>query len=531
MYGDFEAQRHWMELTNHLPISQWYFYDLQWWGLDYPPLTAYHSWLLGKMYDVLDLTLCWTYSLTQLRGSRIDSAWFALQTSRGFESQLLKVFMRATVLLSEYLTYIPATVVYVRHSSQLDSLSVWESSIALTAILMQPATILIDHAHFQYNTVMLGLVLASMSSLLAGRVMWASVFFVAALGFKQIALYYAPAIFAYLLGVCLLPKVNLPRLSGIALITILTSIVICAPLVLGAFYDAHYGMSTTPDAKTAIVNPVIASIPFEIDPKSWYYPALLQLSQVVHRVFPFARGLFEDKVANIWCAFHTVHKLHHYPTAMLQRLSLSATIIAILPACMTISLLPRKNLLPLAFASTAWGFFLCSFQVHEKSVLLPLLPMTLLLSTKDGLSAQVRAWVGWANMVASWTLFPLLKRDELRVPYAVLTLLWAYLLGLPPVSFSLYLGQHTDRAGLGTPTKVIHLGFYAAMIGWHILEAFVETPKGKPDLWLVLNVLIGAVGFGLCYLWCTWRLIDKSGVMQGYTVSVPAPEAGRKKRQ
>lgn len=49
MYGDFEAQRHWMEITTHLPISQWYFYDLEYWGLDYPPLTAYHSWLLGEM--------------------------------------------------------------------------------------------------------------------------------------------------------------------------------------------------------------------------------------------------------------------------------------------------------------------------------------------------------------------------------------------------------------------------------------------------------------------------------------------------
>jgi alpha-1,3-glucosyltransferase len=50
MYGDFEAQRHWMEITIHLPLSKWYTYDLQYWGLDYPPLTAYHSWLLGKMY-------------------------------------------------------------------------------------------------------------------------------------------------------------------------------------------------------------------------------------------------------------------------------------------------------------------------------------------------------------------------------------------------------------------------------------------------------------------------------------------------
>lgn len=39
-----------MEITVHLPITRWYFYDLQYWGLDYPPLTAYHSWLLGKLY-------------------------------------------------------------------------------------------------------------------------------------------------------------------------------------------------------------------------------------------------------------------------------------------------------------------------------------------------------------------------------------------------------------------------------------------------------------------------------------------------
>jgi alpha-1,3-glucosyltransferase len=49
MHGDFEAQRHWMEITSHLPVSRWYFYDLPYWGLDYPPLTAYHSWICGKM--------------------------------------------------------------------------------------------------------------------------------------------------------------------------------------------------------------------------------------------------------------------------------------------------------------------------------------------------------------------------------------------------------------------------------------------------------------------------------------------------
>lgn len=47
LFGDFEAQRHWMELTVALPSSQWYSYDLKYWGLDYPPLTALHSYAIG----------------------------------------------------------------------------------------------------------------------------------------------------------------------------------------------------------------------------------------------------------------------------------------------------------------------------------------------------------------------------------------------------------------------------------------------------------------------------------------------------
>merc|ERR1711964_849659 len=87
---------------------------------------------------------------------------------------------------------------------------------------------------------------------------------------------------------------------------------------------------------------------------------------------------------------------------------------------------------------TAWAFFLFSFQVHEKSVLLPLMPMTVLMAGKHGLSKNVRAWVGFANLLGVWTMFPLLQRVDLRIPYYVLSLLWAYLLGLPPTSFAVY---------------------------------------------------------------------------------------------
>ena len=94
MHGDFEAQRHWLEITLHLPPQQWYFYDLQYWGLDYPPLTAYHSWILGKIAQL------------------INPSWVGLDTSRGFESDGLKIFMRLSAIITDALMFLPAILAY-----------------------------------------------------------------------------------------------------------------------------------------------------------------------------------------------------------------------------------------------------------------------------------------------------------------------------------------------------------------------------------------------------------------------------------
>ncbi|KAH9902111.1 glycosyltransferase family 57 protein [Xylariomycetidae sp. FL2044] len=498
MFGDYEAQRHWMEITTQLPISQWYFHDLEWWGLDYPPLTAYHSWLLGQI------------------GSLIDPSWFALFTSRGSDDPTLKIFMRATVIVSEYLIYIPAAVIFVRRFSRLFGVAQWTASVALVAILMQPATILIDHVHFQYNTVMLGFVLASMSSMIAGRFMWASVFFVAALGFKQMALYYAPAVFAFLLGSCTFPRLNPARFLGIAAVTVASFAVLVLPLVLGALYDAHRGIDSRPDLdgpKPPL--PIFNFLSPYLNTDATYYPVVEQMVQLVFRVFPLARGLFEDKVANFWCAANVVVKLRQYPAELLQRVSLLATLGAIAPPCLIIFLHPRKELLPYALSTTAWGFFLFSYQVHEKSVLLPLLPMTILLAGKQGLGKDVRSWVGFANIVGVWTMFPLLERVDLRMPYTVLTLLWAYLLGLPPVSTSAYL-QEGQNIWVQWTTVIVHGAVYLIMAFWHVLELSVRPPPEKPDLWVVANVGVGAAAFILCYLWCLGKLVQESGIFAGW---------------
>lgn len=431
----------------------------------------------------------------------IDPSWFALDASRRLDDPNLKTFMRATVLVSEYLVFVPATIFLLRRLSKLHQIHGWEESVTLVAILMQPSTILIDHAHFQYNTVMLGFVLACLASIFAGRLLWSCVFFVAALSYKQMTLYYAPAIFAFLLGSCVVPRIDPLRLISIGLVTLTTLAAILAPLVLGTFYDKYRGFT----AGTLEAPLLLTSLNLSLNKDSWSYALLLQLTQSVHRVFPFARGLFEDKVANFWCALHTFHKLNAYPIALLQRTSLLLTLASILPPCLAIGVWPQKTMLPLSLATCAWGFFLFGFQTHEKSVLLPLVPMTVLLAGEDGVAPETRAWVTWANMLGSWTMFPLLKRDELRMPYFVLSLLWGWLMGLPSLVFP---GTGGKDAAPHPLTRLLHGCFYAIMVLWHILEAFVEPPEGKPDLWVVANVLTGAGGFGVCYLWCLWVLLE-----------------------
>ncbi|EQL00201.1 glycosyltransferase family 57 protein [Ophiocordyceps sinensis CO18] len=497
MYGDYEAQRHWMEVTTNLPVSQWYFHDLQWWGLDYPPLTAYHSWIMGKA------------------GALFNPAWFALFTSRGCHDPTLKVFMRATVIASEYLIYMPAAVVFVRRFGRLNGIATWTSSVALVAFLMQPATILIDHVHFQYNTVMLGLVIASMNSMLAERYKTSAVLFVAALGFKQMALYYAFSVFAFLLGKCVFPRVSPARLFGIALATTLSFVVLVLPLILGTLYDKYRGIDSRLELDSP--PPPLPFFPFLVDyldTQSVFYAVIEQIIQMVHRIFPFSRGLFEGKVANFWCAANIVVKLRNWSPGMLQRASLGATLLSIVPPNLILFLRPRKTTIPLAFAATAWGFFLFSYQVHEKSVLLPLMPMTLLLAGRHGLSGEVRAWVGFANLLGAWTMFPLLRRVDLGVPYAVLTLLWAYLLGFPPTSWNApFQAQDGQSLRVQWATALFHGVFYALMGLWHVIEATVLPPLDKPDLWVVANVAIGAAGFMVCYLWCLWRLVQESNIL------------------
>lgn len=56
-------------------------------------------------------------------------------------------------------------------------------------------------------------------------------------------------------------------------------------------------------------------------------------------------------------------------------------------------------------------------QVHEKSILLPLMPILLLAEQEPFLA-------GWMPIVSAFSMFPLLKKDGVAIAYAGCVLLW-----------------------------------------------------------------------------------------------------------
>ena len=182
----------------------------------------------------------------------------------------------------------------------------------------------------------------------------------------------------------------------------------------------------------------------------WLYPPSALLDPLT-RIFPFARGLFEDKVANFWCASNVIIKWRSIlPLSALPKLATAATAVGFLPsiaglvnpglkafrsgAYIRADRAPTLSLLPYALFQTSMTFFLFSFQVHEKSILVPLLPLTLLAATSSPGQSDVWEWGMLVNNIACFSMWPLLKRDGLCVQYIALMILWNYLVGYNPLA-------------------------------------------------------------------------------------------------
>ncbi|GAA5830036.1 hypothetical protein JCM11251_006851 [Rhodosporidiobolus azoricus] len=553
MRGDLEAQRNWLALTSsslcshtHVPFlpfiklhappsppssnatvppSEWYFHNTQYWGLDYPPLTAYHSYFLG-LFARLSPTTARYVTLRPSGPASVPQveAWEAEMVHLEAEGGL-RNYMRATVVVGDLLLWVSAVVVYCGRNFYRPSGSLSGEKkarrkmlVASLTILLQPALILIDNGHFQYNSLMLSLTLWALNCFQTNHDLLGSFFFVMSLGFKQMALYYAPAVFGYLAGKCLWlgGRKGLTLLIHLSLTVLFSFTLLYTPLILSSL------SSTSAHSPLAII------------------------FQSLTRIFPLWRGLFEDKVANVWCALNTVVKLRRMVSVEgLARLALGVTGLAVLPGTAGVMWVswklgeqkrreeekkgkgkeresaslrtlseqgsekdaagvpPTAALLPHLLLLSSLSFFLFSFQVHEKSILLPLMPLTLLLGGREvGEGRMDWEWGVLVNNVGVFSMFPLLLRDGLPTQYIALLLLWNYSIGYNP--FSLRPGSFI---------KSLSLASCAAIFTLHLAQSLVPPPPHLPDLFPVLNLTLSCGVFGLCWLWA-----GKRAVQEGWAV-------------
>lgn len=423
MFGDFEAQRHWMEITCHLPPTEWYhnssLNDLQYWGLDYPPLTAYHSWLCG-----------WAAHL-------INPTWVQLGTSRGYESYNLKLYMRLTVLLSDLCTVIPAVWVFTSYFLKKQS----KNKRAYTAVLLlsAPPILLIDYCHFQYNCISLGLTVAAyLAAVVKDYDVISCILFSAAINYKQMELYHAIPFFCFLLKKSYTTRLYRVLLFSFAVIA--TCIVIWVP----------------------------------------YLHSHASFIEVVHRVFPVERGVFEDKVSNVWCALDIIFKIRQHATQdRLIIMCLITTAVFILPS--SLHLLLRKststNFL-LSLVNSSLAFFLFSYHVHEKSILLVVLPVTLLLPYYPFIC-------NWFIHLATFSLLPLMSEEGNIIPTAAVTVLF-------------YQMSHNILAKNDTiPTWLITIRTisYTTCVIYLFISTTIAPPANKPHLFPVINTLLSSAHF------------------------------------
>ncbi|PKA58561.1 putative dolichyl pyrophosphate Man9GlcNAc2 alpha-1,3-glucosyltransferase [Apostasia shenzhenica] len=421
-YGDYEAQRHWMEITLHTPAVEWYrntaANNLSYWGLDYPPLTAYQSLVHALVVN------------------RSLPESLALFSSRGFESPRSKLLMRWTVMSSDFLVFFPAAVWFVTvYWKRFDgSGREWSAPWLLAVILLNPCLILIDHGHFQYNCISLGLTLGAVAASLSRHDNIASLLFSLAINHKQMSMYFAPAFFSYLLGKCLKHQNWVLQVGKLGIVVVGTFVIVWWP----------------------------------------YLYSLEAAKEVLYRLAPFERGLYEDYVANFWCSTSVIIKWKRlFSIGALKLLSMFATVLAVLPACYQQIKAPSDHAFIYCLLNSSFAFYLFSFQVHEKSILLPLLPASLL--------AQKEPWL-FVLLVHSGLLsmFPLLLRDNLLLQYAAILPLFGF------IFFSPNGGENSREDYSSVRKKVLLALLFVISFVLHLIYLTLEPPRKYPFLFEAL---------------------------------------------
>ncbi|XP_065452040.1 probable dolichyl pyrophosphate Glc1Man9GlcNAc2 alpha-1,3-glucosyltransferase isoform X5 [Chrysemys picta bellii] len=339
---DFEVHRNWLAITHNLPVSQWYYEATSEWTLDYPPFFAWFEFALSHVAKYFDQEMLVIQNLN-------------------YSSQATVFFQRLSVIFTDIL------FVYAAHeccryvNGKRPGKELLEKPMFVLAVLLlwNFGLLIVDHIHFQYNGFLFGLMLLSVARLFQKRHLEGALLFAVLLHFKHIYIYVAPAYCVYLLrsycftenkadGSLKWSSFSFLRITLLGLIVCLVS-----ALSLGPF------------------------------------AVLGQLPQVISRLFPFKRGLCHAYWApNFWALYNAVDKTLAVVGTVnyLNDRWIGSRIPAHCPSfCDSTShthLYLHLHIGPRGFLQClilcALSSFMFGWHVHEKAILLAILPLSLL---------------------------------------------------------------------------------------------------------------------------------------------------------
>ncbi|KAL5045497.1 hypothetical protein BDW71DRAFT_183862 [Aspergillus fruticulosus] len=470
---DFEVHRNWLAITHLLPVQDWYYEKTSEWTLDYPPFFAAFEWVLSQLAQFVDPAMLDVQNLN-------------------YDSWQTVYFQRATVILSELVLFY-ALDRFVKSDPQPTKHLVHAASLS---ILLSPGLLIIDHIHFQYNGFLYGiLILSIVWARKQSTMLYSGIAFAVLLCLKHIYLYLAPAYFIYLLrAYCLDPKsVFRPRLGN--------------TFKLGFSIIAVFGLAFGPFA---------------------YWGQLLQLRD---RLFPFSRGLCHAYWApNIWAMYSFTDRIlipfaprlglpvNQEALTRVTRGLVGDTSFAVLPEISkeyTFALTLLFQILPLvklwlrpdyytfvgALTLCGYASFLFGWHVHEKAILLIIIPFSLI-ALKDRRYFSAFRPIAVAGHVS---LFPLLFTAAEFPLKTVYTLLWLILflfvfdrIAPVPERPRIFL---VDRFSLLYITVSIPLIIYTSLVHQLVfgLDRYQFLPLMFTSSYAALGVVGSWVGFMVVY--------------------------------
>ncbi|KAK4267914.1 hypothetical protein QN277_024634 [Acacia crassicarpa] len=469
---DFEVHRNWLALTHSLPLSQWYFDETSPWTLDYPPFFAYFERFLSFFANLVDQQIV------------------HLQEGLNYSSNTVIYFQRATVILSDLCLLFG---VY-RMTKNLDSR---RQMLICLLVIWSPMLFIVDHMHFQYNGFLIGILLISLSYLEEGRDVLGGLVFAALLCFKHLFLVAAPVYFVYLLR----HYCRGGMLKGISRLLFLGAVVIA--VIAAAFGPFIY---------------------------------LGQIHQVIHRMFPFGRGLCHAYWApNFWVFYIILDKGLAFmlrklgfkipiPTASLTGglvgdaspfsvlpqvtplLTLTMVVLALSPCLIKAWKKPQQHMISrwIAYAYTCG--FLFGWHVHEKASLHFVIPLAFV--AVQTLNDARHYFL--LSIVSCYSLFPLLFEAQEYPIKVLLLLLHSILMWL---GFSAQFSDDNDTETSRTPAekRVCLIGstgkcYLAGLVVVEIWGQFLHPLfLGDKLPFLPLMLISIYCAFGIMYSWI-WQL-------------------------